>query len=90
MTRSMRLDGASQAAKEDLQKRLLAGEAPSPETLLELNAFVCREFEESAARTAEDILWRRLRIGFLDEARAEMLLEAVRGQIAVLKAREQA
>ena len=48
------------------------------------------EFAATAARTAEDILWRRLRIGFLDAARAEMLKPAVEEQIAALKAQEAA
>lgn len=85
MTRSMRLDGSTQMEKEELQKRLLAGEAPDPEALLQLGDFVAREFEASAARTAEDILWRRLRIGFLDAARAEMLKPIVEAQLAVLR-----
>lgn len=90
MTRSMRLNGEAQMPMESLQKLLLAGDAPSPEALLSLADFVRAEFAATAARTAEDILWRRLRIGFLDAARAEMLKPAVEEQIAALKAQEAA
>ena len=88
MTRSMRLDGGTQVAKEELQKKLLTAEAPSSEALMQLNAFVKQEFSTTAARTAEDILWRRLRIGQLDAGRAEMLKPAVAEQLAVLRAQE--
>jgi glycerol-3-phosphate dehydrogenase len=40
MTRSMRLGGNSQMAMEELQKRLLAGEAPAAEAIMQLNGFV--------------------------------------------------
>lgn len=88
MTRSMRLDGSTQVAMEELQKKLLSGDAPSAESLVQLSSFVKQEFSMTAARTAEDILWRRLRIGQLDAARAEMLKSAVDEQLAVLKAQE--
>lgn len=86
MTRSMRLDGSTQMAMEELQKKLLNGDAPSSEALIQLNAFVKQEFSMTGARTAEDILCRRLRIGQLDATRAEMLKPAVEEQLAVLKA----
>lgn len=85
MTRSMRLDGSSQMAMEELQKKLLAGEAPSTDALMQLNAFVARHFDETGARSADDILWRRLRLGEIDAARAEMLKPVVTEQLEVLK-----
>lgn len=88
MTRSMRLGGNSQMAMEELQKRLLAGEAPAAEAIMQLNGFVSRHFAETGARCADDILWRRLRLGELDEARAEMLKPVVSEQLAALKAQE--
>ena len=88
MTRSMRLDGSTQVEMEQLQKNLLAGDVPSSEAMLALNAFVAREFASTGARSAEDILWRRLRLGQLDAARAEMLKPVVSEQLAVLKSQE--
>ena len=84
----MRLGGNSQMAMEELQKRLLAGEAPAAEAIMQLNGFVSRHFAETGARCADDILWRRLRLGELDEARAEMLKPVVSEQLAALKAQE--
>ena len=88
MTRSMRLGGNSQMAMEELQKRLLAGEAPAAEAIMQLNGFVSRHFAETGARCADDILWRRLRLGELDATRAEMLKPVVSEQLAALKAQE--
>ncbi len=88
MTRSMRLDGSTQVEMEQLQKNLLAGDVPSSEAMLALNTFVAREFASTGARSAEDILWRRLRLGQLDAARAEMLKPVVSEQLAVLKSQE--
>ena len=88
MTRSMRLDGSTQVEMEQLQKNLLAGDVPSSEAMLALNAFVAREFASTGARSAEDILWRRLRLGQLDAARAEILKPVVSEQLAVLKSQE--
>lgn len=54
-------------------------------TLMQLNAFVARHFDETGARSADDILWRRLRLGEIDAARAEMLKPVVTEQLEVLK-----
>lgn len=90
MTRSMRLDGASQVAMEALQKKLLASETPSDELLKELEDFAAQQFAGTNARTADDVLQRRLRIGELDSARAEQLRPVVQARIDALKAQEAA
>ena len=43
------------------------------------------DFDETGARSADDILWRRLRLGEIDAARAEMLKPVVTEQLEVLK-----
>ena len=59
-------------------------------TTKELEDFAAQQFAGTNARTADDVLQRRLRIGELDSARAEQLRPVVQAQIDALKAQEAA
>lgn len=81
MTRSLPLLTDSRLALEQLQKDLLSQAVINQELGRRLLDFVRRQVEVSGARTASDILYRRLRIGQLDAARTAALMPVVQDMI---------
>lgn len=85
MTRSLPLIVHDRLGQEDLQKELLKADKYDQQIGRRLLAFVRYCVEYTGARTAKDVLYRRLRIGELDSARTKVLMPVVEAMIARLK-----
>lgn len=85
MTRSLPLIVHDRLGQEDLQKLLLKADKYDQQIGRRLLAFVRYCVDYTGARTAKDVLYRRLRIGELDSIRTEVLMPIVQAMIERIK-----
>ncbi len=89
MTRSLPLIDGERMAIDEIQRELLREGALDAETLAKVKVFAENEFKFSGARSAADVLYRRLRIGQLDTARTEELMPVIEQVMDALRKREE-